>query len=82
MFPDIAANRRIRFVYHGETEDELTKALGVVSDCPEIYESTKPPIGTIFVGTEYSDTWITRIHAFRGWNIVICRCRTGEIQLK
>ena len=49
----------------------------------QFYEPIKPPAGTIFVGTDVNNGWISDKHAFYGWNIQFCKSVTSdEIKFK
>ena len=89
-YEEYVLSKTNKFVYKGESEEELKIALKSVfgydiSTYREShkYESIKPPAGTIFVGTDVNNGWISDKHAFYGWSIQFCKNVTSdEIKFK
>ena len=89
-YEEYVLSKTNKFVYKGESEEELKIILRDVFDYDfstyrenHKYEPIKPPAGTIFVGTDVNDGWISDKHAFYGWNIQFCKSVTSdEIKFK
>ncbi|WP_042258588.1 hypothetical protein [Butyrivibrio proteoclasticus] len=59
------------YIYKGEDLESLKEILhrnaGISENHPE--GLVKPPIGNIYVGNDYRDSWIWSRCGFFGWNI-------------
>ena len=86
-YKEYVLSKTNKFVYKGESEEELKIVLksvfGYDISTYRENESIKPPAGTIFVGTDVNNGWISDKHAFYGWNIQFCKNVTSdEIKFK
>ena len=89
-YDEYMLTKRNIFIYNGQSEEELKKDLfnSYKYDCLNIdeqykYLSIKPPAGTIIVGSDMMDKWISSKQAFYGWNIQIVKdYATKEIKIK
>ena len=84
-YEEYVLSKTNKFVYKGESEEQLKTALKNIFEYDisayreeHKYEPIKPPIGTIFVGTDVNSGWISDKHAFYGWNIQFCKSITSD----
>lgn len=75
MYKDNFLEQQKRYVYNGETEEELHDILSKIGlICDKNYDQPlKPPIGTIIVRENKKNSWIFQKKCFYGWNVLLTK---------